>query len=177
MKRFFMFVAVVLAATLLGCEDSKNPGQMLSEVVPTSSSVQGTQGSETPNFNLEVILRDISGSKGFGLVKFRQPNDDEFVVNLDTWVRDLSPNTSYRLQRAVDTTLDDICSSATWLTLGKGLDPAAIITDANGTGRENLWRSVPTTPGVTFDIHFQVIEDTSGSVVLQSSCYQYTISQ
>jgi hypothetical protein len=42
-------------------------------------------GPETPNFNLEVILR----GQGFGHVKFRQPNDDEKIVYLDTWVRDL----------------------------------------------------------------------------------------
>jgi hypothetical protein len=177
MKHFFLFVTVLLAATFLGCQDSKNPGQTLSEIVPTSSSVQGTQAPETPNFNLEVILRDISGGSGFGLVKFRQPNDDQFVVNLDTWVRDLAPNTSYRLQRAVDTTLDRVCTSTAWLTLGKGLTPQAITTDATGSAREDLWRAVPATPGVTFDIHFQVIEDISGAVVLQSDCYQYTVSQ
>ena len=177
MKHLFLFVTLLLAATFLGCQDSEDPTRMLSETVPTSSSVQLTGAPETPNFNLEVILRDISGGNGFGLVKFRQPNDDEFVVNLDTWVRDLAPSTSYSLQRAVDTTLDKVCSSTAWLTLGKGLTPQAITTDAKGTGREDLWRSVPATPGVTFDIHFQVIEDSSGSVVLQSDCYQYTISQ
>jgi hypothetical protein len=177
MKHLFLFVIVVLAAGVLGCQNSDEADQMLSDIVPTSSPVQATTGPETPNFNLEVILRDSSGGNGFGLVKFRQPNDDEFVVNLDTWVRDLTPNTSYRLQRAVDTTLDNVCSSTAWLTLGKGLTPQAIVTDATGTGREDLWRAVPPTPGVTFDIHFQIIEDTSGAVVLQSDCYQYTVSQ
>jgi hypothetical protein len=52
-------------------------------------------GPETPNFNLQVIL----GGEGFGLVKFRQPNDDDLVIYLDVWVRDLEPNTSYLLQR------------------------------------------------------------------------------
>ena len=56
-------------------------------------------GPETPSFNLEVVLR----GEGFGLVKFRQPNDGTFIVNLDVWVRGLLPNTSYLLQRAVDT--------------------------------------------------------------------------
>lgn len=177
MKHFFVLVAFVLAATFLGCQESKNPGQMLSQTVPTSSLAQGTLAPETPNFNLEVVLRDVNGGNGFGLVKFRQPNDDQFVVNLDTWVRDLTPNTSYRLQRAVDTTLDHICSSTAWLTLGKGLTPAAIVTDSTGTGRENLYRILPSTPGVTFDIHFQVIDDASGGIVLQSDCYQFTISE
>src|SRR6476659_3303945 len=64
-------------------------------------------GPETPNFNLEVVLR----GEGFGLVKFRQPNDEAFIIHLDVWLRDLAPNTSYLLQRAVDTNVDDNCTS------------------------------------------------------------------
>ncbi len=131
-------------------------------------------GPETPNFNLQVILR----GEGFGLVKFRQPNDDALTVYLDTWVRDLEPNTSYLLQRAVDVNVDDCCTSTTWLTLGKGLVPQSITTDAEGTGRAELFRSVAAFPvGSEFDIHFQVIEEESGEVVLSSDCYQFTISQ
>ena len=177
MKSIFLLLTIVLAATFLGCQESKDPGQMLSQAVPTASSLRTTNAPETPNFNLEVVLRATNGGNGFGLVKFRQPNDDKFIVNLDTWVRDLAPNTSYRLQRAVDTTLDHVCSSTAWLTLGKGLTPAAITTDDTGTGSEALYRILPSTPGATFDIHFQVVDDLSGSVVLQSDCYQFTISQ
>src|SRR5438046_3993479 len=63
-------------------------------------------GPETPHFNLEVVLR----GEGFGLVKFRQPNDADRTVYLDTWVRDLAPNKSYRLERAVDTNVDGNCT-------------------------------------------------------------------
>ena len=130
-------------------------------------------GPETPNFNLEVILR----GEGFGLVKFRQPNDNFFIVNLDVWLRDLTPNTSYLLQRAVDTAVDDNCTSTDWLTLGKGSEAQSITTDDNGTGREKLFRILPPSPGLEFDIHFQVIEEETGKVVLTSKCYQFTISQ
>jgi hypothetical protein len=53
---------------------------------------------------------------------------------------------------------------------------ASITTDENGTGRESLFRAVPPTPGVTFDIHFRVINESIGAVALQSACYQYSIS-
>jgi hypothetical protein len=132
-------------------------------------------GPETPNFNLEVILRGTDG--GFGLVKFRQPNDADKIIYLDTWVRDLVPSTSYRLQRAVDTNLDGVCTSSGWLTLGKGLAPEAIVTDDRGTGRAELFRNVAAFPvGAQFDIHFRVIEDATSAVVLESACYQFTIS-
>ncbi len=130
-------------------------------------------GPETPYFNLEVVLR----GEGFGLIKFRQPNDNAFVVNLDVWLRDLAPNTSYLLQRAVDTNVDDNCTSSAWLTLGKGLQPQSITTDANGTGREKLFRILPPAPGSEFDIHFRVINQATSAVVLESKCYQFTISQ
>lgn len=140
----------------------------------SSSPTAGPWGPETPHFNLEVILR----GEGFGLVKFRQPNDDALVIHLDTWVRDLAPNTSYLLQRAVDVNVDDNCTGTGWITLGKGAQPQAITTDARGTGREELFRSVAAFPiGSEFDIHFRVISAASSAVVLTSECYQFTISQ
>src|SRR4051794_19804412 len=122
---------IVLAAC---SNDASTPSGLLA---PRQSRAWGP---ETPSFNLEVILR----GDGFGLVKFRQPNDDALIINLDTKVRGLEPNTAYVLQRAADTNLDGVCPSAptSWLTLGKGLTPQTIITDARGTGEESLFRSV-----------------------------------
>jgi hypothetical protein len=140
-----------------------------------ASSVVSAQGfgPETPNFNLEVILR----GDGFGHVKFRQPNDDDAIVYLDTWLRDMKPNTAYRVQRAVDASVDGNCTSQAWLTLGKGLTPQAITTDEKGTGREELWRNLSAFPsGSEFDIHFRVVEDVSQAAVLESGCYQFRIS-
>jgi hypothetical protein len=109
-------------------------------------------------------------------VKFRQPKDADLIVNLDTWVRDLAPNTSYRLQRAVDANVNDDCTSATWLTLGQGTTPRAIVTDDRGTGRADLWRTLSTV-GNEFDIQFRVIDATTSAVVLKSACYQFVVSQ
>src|SRR6266550_6491318 len=91
--------AVALAACVTDRSDPVAPnlagGSSLN--VPISAS---NWGPETPPFNDEVILRDATGNGGFGHVKFRQPNDADRIVNLDTWVRDLAPNAAYRLQRA-----------------------------------------------------------------------------
>jgi len=131
-------------------------------------------GPETPPFNLEVVLR----GQGFGLVKFRQPNDDKLIINLDVWVRDLNPDTAYSLQRAVDSVVDGNCTSNSWLTLGKGVVPQAIVTDDRGTGRAQLFRDVSAFPvGKQFDIHFRVVDAATSEVVLTSACYQFTISQ
>ena len=137
-------------------------------------------GPATPNFNVEVILRPVAGAPvdGFGLVKFRQPKDADKIVNLDVWVRDLAANGSYNLQRATDTNVNDECTGTNWLTLGRGLAPQAITTDENGTGRADLFRNLSAIPlGTQFDIQFRVIDAVTSAVVLQSACYQYTVSQ
>src|SRR5918911_2662562 len=94
-------------------------------------------GPETPHFNLQAILRSAASGPddGFGLVKFRQPNDADKVVYLDVSVRNLAPNHSYYLQRATDTSVDDECTGTNWLTLGRGLTPVAITADEGGAGR------------------------------------------
>jgi len=144
----------------------------------TGASAGPPWGPETPNFNLEIILRSVDGSSGFGHVKFRQPNDAEKVVYLDTWVRDLTPNHSYLLQRAVDTSLDGNCTSTGWLTLGKGLTAQAITTDSTGRATEALFRNLAALPtGSRFDIHFRVIDAASSAVVLESGCYEYTVDE
>src|SRR5437660_3918851 len=113
-SRLILTSAVALA--LGACSDPlRSPTAVVATNGPAFDGVQ-PWGPETPNFNLEVVLR----GDGFGLVKFRQPNDADKIVYLDTWVRDLAPNTSYLLQRAVDTNVDDDCTSTGWLTLGKG---------------------------------------------------------
>jgi hypothetical protein len=146
-------------------------------VVAFGANAEAAWGPETPPFNLEVILRDVSGGPGFGHVEFRQPNDADKIVLLDTWVRDLAPNHTYLLQRAVDTVLDGNCTSTAWLTLGKGLVPQAITTDDRGTGREELFRNLAALPtGSQFDIHFRVIDAVTLAPVLQSDCYRFTVS-
>jgi hypothetical protein len=137
-------------------------------------------GPATPNFNLEVILRPVAGGpeNGFGLVKFRQPKDADKIVYLDVWVRDLAATHSYLLQRATDTNVNDDCTGTNWLTLGQGLAPKAITTDDRGTGRADLFRDLSAIPlGTQFDIHFRVIDVATLAVVLESACYQYTVSQ
>src|SRR5213594_4483905 len=104
--------------------------------------------------NLEVILRPVAGAPdgGFGLVKFRQPKDADKIVYLDVWVRDLTAEHSYNLQRATDTNVNDECTGTNWLTLGQGLVPAAITTDQTGTGRADLFRNLAAIPlGTEFD--------------------------
>ena len=164
--------SIVLAGSIIvlaGCSDSTSPPS--GPLAPSQTRQWAPEGS---HFNLEIVLR----GDGSGHVKFRQPKDDAFIINLDTRVRDLEPNTAYVLQRAVDTNLDGICSSTAWLTLGKGLVPQTITTDEKGRGEENLFRDVAAAgAGATFDIAFRVVNVATSAVVLTSDCYRYTVRQ
>jgi hypothetical protein len=144
---------------------------------PAQADVGPPWGPETPHFNLEAVLRPtaIGPEKGFGLIKFRQPNDESTTIHLDVWVRDLAPNTTYYVQRAVDTNVDDNCTGTNWTMPLLG----TITTDDSGTGRAELLRPLPAILlGMTFDIHFRIAETpTAAAGVLESVCYQYTVSQ
>ena len=163
---FTLLVGLMPACT----SDDPTPFQ---PAVPAVPGLADAWGPETPAFNLQVVLR----GQGFGLVKFRQPNDDQKIVYLDTWVRDLAPNSEYLLQRAVDVTVDDDCTGTAWLTLGRGVQPQSIATDAGGTGRAELFRDLSAVSlGTEFDIHFRVIDAVTQAVVLESGCYQFRVS-
>ena len=176
--RVLFAVPLLALTTVLACvSDVRNP------VSPAVASSQlgisaSSWGPETPPFNNEIILRDVTGAGGFGHVKFRQPNDADRIVYLDTWVRDLQPNTGYQLQRASDVNVNDDCTGTNWLTLGMGTVPQSITTDSRGTGEAALFRNLAAFPvGSTFDIHFRVIEQASQAVVLESACYQFVVTQ
>ena len=167
--------ALALLLTFVCCSCQKNFSEETKQAkAATNVPSKKEARSETPNFNLEVILR--GDANGFGLVKFRQDHGAGKIVVLDTWVRNLEPNHSYLLQRAVDTQIDGNCTGTTWLTLGRGLTPQAIETDGTGTGRTTLFRDLAAIPsGSEFDIHFQVIDAITKAVVLSSACYTYTV--
>ena len=169
---FFTFAVLLFVPS---CQKSNSlSGEASSISKANAANEEKAQTPANPHFNLEVILR--GETKSFGLIKFRQANDAAKIVTLDVWVRDLAPNHQYLVQRAVDTNLDGNCTSTTWLTLGKGLQPQTITTDERGTGREDLWRDLSASAsGATFDIHFQVLDAATHAVVLTSDCYQYTV--
>ena len=142
-----------------------------------------------PQYNLNIRLRSPGETQNTeaddeddfrdasGRVKFRQPGTNGIhTVYLSVRVAGLAPNTSYLLQRAVDSNLDGICTGTAWLTLGKGAQPQAITTARTGNGREELLRVFPpASVGKTFDIHFRIIRQDNAAVVLSSGCYRFTV--
>jgi hypothetical protein len=176
---FRVWMAVFVSWGALACSGGSGVPTAPSAAasVNTGSSAAGpsvaTASAAQPPFNLEAILR----GEGFGLVKFRQDKDPSAnIVSLDVRIRDVSPNTSYSLQRAVDTALDGVCTGTNWLTLGQGANPQSIVTDDRGTGGAELWRDLSAfAAGTAFDIHFRIVETGTSNVVLQSECYRFIV--
>ena len=135
----------------------------------------------TPPFDLNVKLESTNPKQGIGknsvgFIKFRQNPDPAKIITLDTWIANLQPNHDYLLQRAVNPVADPNCTSTAWLTLGKGLTPQAIYTDAKGNGQEYLFRDITAaTTGAQFRIHFQIIDAVTLATVLTSDCYMYEV--
>ena len=176
--RLWPVKSFLAALVMASCSDSGVlPDPALNLATNAQSSESATPwGPETPNFNLQVVMH--GEGQTMGLIKFRQPNDDQRIAYLETTVRGLAPNSSYQLRRAVDTILDGNCTSAMWLILGKGLVPQDITTDENGDGQADLFRDLASlAPGTTFDIHFQIVQAGTTTVVLDSDCYRYAVSQ
>jgi len=174
-KQLFNSILIIFSFSIFSLSCQKENGIDLQQQL-TQEKAAASLNAAAPPFNLEVILR--GEGKSFGHVKFRQDNDPDKIVNLDVWIRDLEPNHEYLLQRAVDAAnvVDGNCTSASWLTLGKGLVSQSIFTDGTGTGNEALWRSVAAVAsGAAFDIHFRVIDASSLEPVLTSDCYEYVV--
>ena len=152
-KCSFLFILILSGVIMInGCQKQPQPDQ---------------------HYNLNVIL---TGGKSFGFIQFTQSAAK--IITLDTKVTRLAPNHEYLLQRAVDAinVVDGNCTSTAWLTLGKGLTPQSIVTDADGNGEELLWRDVSSiASGSKFDIHFQIIDAATMDVVLTSDCYWYQV--
>ncbi len=166
--------ALVAALVAVACQDG--PTSPAGLAVNASAAMDRSTG-DTPNYNLEVLLRPAGSGDGFGHVKFRQAgNDDAEKIDLGVWVRDLAPNTEYLLQRATDGNLNGSCTGTNWLTLGLGPVAQSIMTDEKGTGREALFRILTSPVGSTFDIYFRIVRKDAPTVaVLVSECYQFTV--
>lgn len=163
------FGLAILASAFVACAGPDSTPTSPGTFVPEASGANAL----VPQFNLDVTL--LSQGQAFGHVAFRQNHDGAQLVHLGVSVQHLAPNNSYILQRAVDS-MDGVCTSTAWLTLGKGTTPQTIDTNASGTGQADLFRSLTAFAiGTTFDIHFQVLDATTQAVVLTSPCYQFFV--
>ena len=178
MRKYICAVALwltTIALFLVSCQKAFNRADPVNSAATQQDKSPAAAIGES-SYNLEVVLQGDGNQSGH--IHFRQDRDAAKIITLTTKLHNLLPNHEYQLQRAVDpiNVVDGNCSSSNWLTLGLGLTPQSILTDDKGDGEQELWRDVTAVAsGATFDIHFQIIDASSKSVVLTSNCYQYTV--
>jgi hypothetical protein len=173
---FSVLLTLLLILFITGCQNNNSAKNETPSGTSKTTDFKKEKKTAPPNpqFNLEV---DLNGkNKRIGQVKFSQADGSAKIVTLDVWVKGLEPNHQFLLQRAVDTVLDGNCTSQSWLSLGKGLQPQTIRTNKKGSGSEELWRDLSALiTGARFDIHFRVVDAATLAVVLTSNCYQYKV--
>lgn len=181
-----MLCSTLLLVLVVSCQKENIKTNTFENLAEGKITLSAKQPDLTnPNYDLNVTLRGTSiPSEGeddeapVGHLKFRQDPNPEKIIDLDVKLHNMVPNHEYFFQRAVDpiNAVDGICSSTTWLTLGKGLTAQSIFTDNEGNGKEELWRDVSVVPsGSKFDIHFQVIDAATNVTILSSDCLQYQV--
>src|SRR5215204_2956152 len=156
---FKIAAIMLLGLQLLGCKKDYAPAEQPLLLNDGTGVASNAKSSGESQYNLEVVLRGEGNRNGH--IHFRQDRDAAKIIDLDTKIHHLEPNHEYLLQRAVDPTnvVDGNCTSISWLTLGYGLTPHAIVTNDKGNGEDILWRDITAIPsGSTFDIHFRVID-------------------
>jgi hypothetical protein len=119
---------------------------------------------------LQSGLTAISGQgTGHVLVSPTAQDRPNFAVQVEVNVRDMLPNSTFTVQRAVDLNPDGVCTQASgWLTNGP------ITTSEGGAGAAHFFveRSAPFVSGVRFDVVFRVI---GNGTELRSDCMTVTV--
>ncbi len=96
---------------------------------------------------------------------------DTFDVQGTVNVRDLAPNTDYKVLRWVDLTPDGSCTGTVRLLPGN----PTLTTSAGGAGALHFEISSTTiTDGTRFDVIWRVVDAATGATVLESSCLTVT---
>src|SRR5207237_986986 len=98
----------ISALGIVACGDP--PVAPSADLAPRVPSLSASATTAPPYFFTATLRGLTDPTRLSGLIRFRQPEDPAPIVFLDTWVSNLAPNTSYRLQRATDATIDRQCT-------------------------------------------------------------------
>jgi len=105
-----------------------------------------------------------------------------FSVEIQVALRNTSPNTTFTLTRAVDFTLDGVCTNTNFVPLPlPNPGPLVLLTTSpGGAGAAHVSFALDPvqfpqfSEGTTFEVHWD-IRATDGSVALRSDCFRVTV--
>lgn len=177
----------VAAAASLACMAAL--GFACSESTRTPLHPSAVAASDAPAIR-PAWLPDSHGQKltavvgqGEGIINITPKADREgFSAEVTVSVRQASPDTVFLLTRAVDFTLDGICTNTNFVPLPLP-NPGPLVTlttSSGGAGAVHTKFALDPiqfpqfSEGTTFEVHWQIRTENS-SIVLQSDCFRVTV--
>jgi hypothetical protein len=153
MWKLWLFVPLVLAATVLATGASADPG--------THSELTAIAGQGLGRVELSPTAHDVAG-------------EDTFDVQGTVNVHHATAGTTFTVLRRVDFIPDGACTGGTWAMLPPPNEPT-FTTSNGGAGAVHfeISRPAPLTDGVVFNVQWR-LEGIDGSV-LESDCLTVTV--
>jgi hypothetical protein len=179
MRRSAAAIAAAVAALCLACsESSPNLVQPSAITPPSPLAVQPAVLPDSHGQQLVAVV-----GEGEGVLNISPKADRPgFSVEIQVALRKTSPNTTFTLSRAVDFTLDGICTNTNFVPLPRP-NPGPLVlltTSPGGAGAAHVSFALDPvqfprfSEGTTFEVHWE-IRATDASVVLRSDCFRVTV--
>jgi hypothetical protein len=178
-RRSAAAILAAVAALCVACSDSSTNLMRPSAVTPSGPlAVQPAVLPDSHGQQLTAIV-----GQGEGVLNITPKADRPgFSVEIQVALRKTSPNTTFTLARAVDFTLDGVCSNPNFVPLPlPNPGPLVLLTTSpGGAGAAHVSFALDPvqfpqfSEGTTFEVHWE-IRATDGSAVLRSECFRVTV--
>ena len=180
--RMRRLAAAILAAVVALCpacsENSPNPVQPSAITPPGPLAVQPAALPDSHGQQLVAVV-----GEGEGILNISPKADRPgFSVEIQVALQKTSPNTTFTLARAVDFTLDGVCTNTNFVPLPlPNPGPLVLLTTSpGGAGAAHVSFALDPvqfpqfSEGTTFEVHWE-IRATDASVALRSDCFRVTV--
>ena len=179
MRRFAAAILAVVAALCLACSES-SPSLVRPSAI-TASGPLAVRPAVLPDSHGQPLIAVVG--EGEGVLNITPKADRPgFSVEIQVALRKTRPNTTFTLARAVDFTLDGVCTNTNFVPLPlPNPGPLVLLTTSpGGAGAAHVSFALDPvqfpqfSEGRTFEVHWE-IRAIDSSVVLRSDCFRVTV--
>jgi hypothetical protein len=179
MRGFAASILAGVAALCVACSENSTSPVQPSAITPTGPLA--VQPAVLPDSHGQQLIAVVG--EGEGVLNISPKADRPgFSVEIQVALRKTSPNTAFTLARAVDFTLDGVCTNTNFVPLPlPNPGPLVLLTTSpGGAGAAHVSFALDPvqfpqfSEGRTFEVHWE-IRATDASVVLRSECFGVTV--
>lgn len=183
MRRLAAAILTAVAALCPACTENSPNSVQPSAITPaiTPSGPPAVQPAVLPDSHGQQLTATVG--EGRGVLNISPKRDRPgFSVEIQVALWSTSPNTTFTLARAVDFTLDGVCTNTNFVPLPlPNPGPLVLLTTSpGGAGAAHVSFALDPvqfpqfSEGTTFEVHWD-IRATDASVVLRSDCFRVTV--